>query len=290
MPIIKNNLLIITGYSGSGKTTISNILEDIGYHCIDNLPIELFSSLAKLLQKGRVEELTKVALVIDIRDKKMVKDFPKIYNNLKNKGMPIEIIFLDSSDKALYLRYKRTRRPHPLAKENLSLEESIKTEKRLLEPIKDIASYVIDTSDKTPQDLKKTITDIAGIRNEKTSFFITFESFGFLHKIPERSDLVFDVRSLPNPYYIDTYKNKTGKDKEVKDFLMKSTKTKECLKATKKYLDYFIEEAKNDRYYVTISVGCTGGKHRSVVIVDELSNYFLNKGYKINIIHKDIMK
>ena len=288
--MVNNSIIIITGYSGSGKTTFTKILEDMGFFCIDNLPGSLFIPFLEILRKTKAEELTKIALVVDIRDEQLIKDFPEIYGKAKKKGVNINIIFLTATNDSLILRYKRTRRPHPLYKKYNSLEKSIEEEKKALEPIKQFASFLIDTSDKTPQDLKTEITNILELDNNKTSFLITLESFGFLNGIPERADIVIDVRSLPNPYYVDKFKTKTGKDKEVKDFLFGFKETEMFLEKTESYLDFFIKQSEKDRYYVTIAIGCSGGKHRSVVVVEELAKYFNKADYNINIIHRDIMR
>jgi UPF0042 nucleotide-binding protein len=288
--MVNNSILIITGYSGSGKTTFTKILEDMGFFCIDNLPADLFIPFLEILRKTKAEEMTKIALVIDIRDERLIRDFPEIYKKAKNKGVNIDIIFLSATNDSLILRYKRTRRPHPLYKKYNSLEKSIEEEKKALEPIKRFASHLIDTSDKTPQDLKNGIIDILKIDAEKNSFLITLESFGFLNGIPERADLVIDVRSLPNPYYVDKFKTKTGKNREVIDFLFGFKETIELLDKTKSFLDFFIKQTEKDRYYITIAIGCSGGKHRSVAIVENLAKHYKKLGYNINIIHRDIMR
>ncbi len=285
-----NNIIIITGYSGSGKTTFTKILEDMGFFCIDNLPVDLFVPFLEILRKTKAEELTKIALVVDIRDERLINDFPNIYKQSIKKGINLKIIFLSATNDSLVLRYKRTRRPHPLSKKYNSLEKSIEEEKKILEPIKRLASNIIDTSDKTPQDLKNEISNILELNGDEPDFLITLESFGFLNGIPERADIVIDSRSLPNPYYVDKFKTKTGKDKEVKKFLFDFNETKSFIKKVKNFLMFFVEQAKKDRYYITIAIGCSGGKHRSVAIVENLAKYFKKKGYNINIIHRDIMK
>ncbi len=286
----KSTMVIITGYSGAGKTTFTKILEDMEYFVIDNLPFDLFTKFMELLQKNRIEQSSKLALVVDIREEKLIKELPAFIKKMKKKGVPLSLIFLKANKDSLILRYKRTRRPHPLSKMNLSLEESIDLEQKILEPIEKIASLVIDTSDKTPQDLKELVTATIFNGKKKSSFFVNFESFGFMYGIPEKSDLVFDVRSIPNPYYVDIYKEKTGLDKDVVDFLMKFDETKRFIKNTINYLKYFLKEAKKDRFYINISIGCTGGKHRSVAIAEYFTSYFKEKGYETFVFHRDIKK
>ena len=286
----KSTIIIITGFSGAGKTTFTKILEDMGYFVIDNLPFELFTKFFELVQKNRVEQSSKMALVVDIRDEKLIKELPVFIKRMNKKGIPMSLVFLKANKDSLVLRYKRTRRPHPFAKKNLSLEESIELERKILKPIEDIASLVIDTSDKTPQDLKKIITSNLFSPYKKSSFFVNFESFGFIYGIPDNSDLVFDVRSLPNPYYVDIYKQKTGLEKEVVDFLMQFKETHLFIKKMKSFLNFFLKEAKKDRFYINVSIGCTGGKHRSVAFVEYFAKYFKEKGFDTFIIHRDINK
>ena len=286
----KSNIIIITGYSGAGKTTFTKILEDMDFFVIDNLPIELFIKFMELIRKNRVEQSSKLALVVDIREEKLIKELPEFIKRMNKTGVPLNLVFLKANKESLILRYKRTRRPHPLSKKNLSLEESINLEKKILEPIEKIASLVVDTSDKTPQDLRKLISSSFFEGKRKSSFFVNFESFGFMYGIPDKSDLVFDTRSLPNPYYVDQYKTKTGLDKEVKDFLMEYKETERFIKKTTTYLEYFLKEAKKERFYINISFGCTGGKHRSVVITEYMAAHFNKKGYETFVIHRDIKK
>ncbi len=286
----KSNIIIITGYSGAGKTTFTKILEDMDFFVIDNLPFELFMKFMELIQKNRVEQSSKLALVVDIREEKLIKELPEFIKEMNKKGVPLSLVFLKANKESLILRYKRTRRPHPLSKKNLSLEESINLEQKILEPIEKIASLVVDTSDKTPQDLRRLITSSFFEGKRKSSFFVNFESFGFMYGIPDKSDLVFDTRSLPNPYYVDQYKSKTGLDKEVKDYLMEYKETERFLKKTTTYLDYFLKEAKRERFYINISFGCTGGKHRSVAITEYMAEYFKKKGYETFVRHRDIKK
>ena len=284
-------ILIITGYSGSGKTTISKILEDMGYFCIDNLPLPLFHQFMEIIAKTRSEELEKLAMVVDIRERRLIQGFPDFYNGLREKGLPLSIIFLDATREALILRYKRTRRPHPLSLEDgKTLEEAIDEERAVLEPLKALSSLVINTSYKTPEQLKVILQNNLVIENQEATFYLTVESFGFTHGIPEGSDLVLDVRFLPNPYYIDQFKSRTGKEKEVRDFLFTFPEMWEFMEKTTAYLGYLVEKSRKERFYLTLAVGCTGGRHRSVVVAEELAEHFRQKGYKIHLIHRDITK
>ncbi len=286
---IHSQILVVTGYSGAGKTTFLKILEDRGYFCIDNFPVQLLKHLIELVEKARAEELEKVAIVIDVRNERHLGEFPSIYRRLKRDGVNIKIVFLKASPEILKIRYKRTRRPHPFSHEGLSLEESISKEIDFLKPIYDISDYIIDTANKTPSQLAQEISKITESLGD-TPFFINILSFGYVYGIPEDSDIVIDLRFLPNPYYIDTLKNKTGKSKAVRDFLFHLQETDLFLKRAQDFLSYIVEKYIKERSYLTIAFGCTGGRHRSVAIAEYFGRFFKKKGYNISVIHRDIKK
>ncbi len=286
---ITNHVLIITGYSGAGKTTLLKILEDRGYFCIDNLPVQLLSHLISLVEKARAEELEKVGIVIDVRNEKYLYKFPEIYKKLRERGASIFIIFLKADIEIIKIRYKRTRRPHPFSKEGLSLSESIEKEIEFLKPILKLSDYVIDTGNKTPQQLINEVNKIVSSINEKP-FFINIVSFGYNYGIPEDSDIVVDLRFLPNPYYIDKLKNKTGKSKEVKKFIFEKEETEKFLEKAEDFLSYIVGMYLKERAYLTISFGCTGGRHRSVAIAEYFEKLFKEQGYRTVLFHRDINK
>ncbi len=282
-----DRFLIITGISGSGKTVVSRFLEDLGYYCVDNLPAKLIPVLVDLWLRKEVE-IEKVALVVDMREPGFLNEFPRVLNQIRERISP-KLIFLDASDETLLKRFSETRRPHPLARRK-SILEAIRIERKRLEPIKKMADEVVDTSTTSITQLKDLLTRQI-IRKKKPALQIALVSFGYKYGIPFDSDLIFDTRFLPNPFYIDRLRDKTGKSKLVRDFVLKANETKRFLRKIFHFLDYliprFIDEGKS---YLTISIGCTGGKHRSVVIADELRDYLRRQRYDIKVYHRDVDK
>lgn len=282
-----DSLLIITGLSGSGKTVVSHFLEDLGYYCMDNLPAKLIPSFVDLWMRKEVE-IGKVALVVDIREAGFPTEFPKVLKEIKKKMSP-RLIFLEASDEALVKRFKETRRPHPLARRK-SVLESVSLERKRLEEIKKLADDVIDTSSTSISQLKKFLTTRLLKRKDKR-LQILIVSFGYKYGIPLDSDLVFDTRFLPNPFYIDELRAKTGKSQEVMNYVLKLPETEKFLSELSRFIDYlmphFIEEGKS---YLNISVGCTGGKHRAVVLAEKLREHLKNKNHNIRVYHRDIYK
>ncbi len=282
--------VIVTGMSGAGKTTVLKMLEDVGYFCVDNLPIPLITKFAELLDTP-ANEINKVAIGIDIRSGQALGDIPAALELLKNKEIIYEILFLDCSDDVLVKRFKETRRSHPLSLEG-RVDDGIKIERKKLEFLKKSSNYIMDTSLLLTRQLKNEIKKIFVNNKNYKSLNVTILSFGFKYGIPTDSDLVFDVRFMPNPYYNEAIKNFTGQDKEVRDFVMNPDVSKEFLKKLidmiKFLIPTYIEEGKNQ---LVISVGCTGGKHRSVTIACELFNALKkDEIYGINITHRDIEK
>lgn len=279
--------LIITGLAGSGKTSVSNFLEDMGYYCIDNLPAKLIPRLVDLWKKREVE-IEKVALVVDIREEGFDAHFPDILNSIRKKVTPY-LIFLEASDEVLIKRYSESRRPHPLTK-GKSVAKAVALDRKRLVDVKKLADEVIDTSSISISELKKTLTQ-KFLRRKGQKLQIVVISFGYKYGIPLDSDLVFDSRFLPNPFYIDRLRDETGKSKSVKDYVYNSAETKEFLALLFPFIDYlmpqFIEEGKSQ---VTISLGCTGGKHRSVVLGEELKKHLQEKQFKTRLHHRDIFK
>lgn len=282
-----HRFLIITGISGSGKTAASHFLEDLGYYCVDNLPAKLIPSLVDLWLRKEVE-IEKVALVVDMREPGFLIEFPKVLEEIKKKISP-KLIFLDASDETLLKRFSETRRPHPLTRKK-SVIEAIRLEKRRLAPIKKMADEVFDTSTTSISQLKELLTRRL-VKRKKPKLQIVIVSFGYKYGIPLDSDLILDTRFLPNPFYIDSLRNKTGKSQKVRNYVLHSGDTREFLDRLSQLADYlipkFIAEGKS---YVTLSIGCTGGKHRSVVIADELRDYLRRKRYDIKVYHRDVFK
>jgi UPF0042 nucleotide-binding protein len=282
-----DRFLIITGISGSGKTVASRFLEDLGYYCVDNLPAKLIPSLVNLWLRKEVE-IEKVALVVDMREPGFLSEFPKVLEQIRKKTSP-RLVFLDASDDTLLKRFSETRRPHPITR-NKSVIEAIRLERKRLAPIKEMADEVFDTSTININQLKDQLTKRL-VKKKGQALQIALVSFGYKYGLPPDSDLIFDTRFLPNPFYIDELRGESGRSKKVRDYVLKSGETRSFLERLIRFLDYlipkFVAEGKS---YLTISIGCTGGKHRSVVIVDRLRDYLRHKRYDIKVYHRDVFK
>jgi UPF0042 nucleotide-binding protein len=283
----EDRFLIITGQSGSGKSCVSRFLEDLGYYCIDNLPVKLIPTLVDLWSRREVE-IDKVALVIDIRESSFVQKFPAVLEAIKTKVDPT-ILFLEASDNVLIKRFSESRRPHPLASRK-SMAEVIAAERESLADIKGMADEVIDTTEKTTSQLKEFLTDrFLGRKGQPMRVVVV--SFGYKYGLPLDSDLVFDARCLPNPFYIDRLREKTGKMKSVRNYVLKFAETQAFQEAIQTFIDYMMPcFTKEGKSHLTISIGCTGGRHRSVVVSDDIHKHLLSRGFKSSIYHRDIYK
>lgn len=280
------NLVIISGVSGSGKSTAMNVLEDLGYYCVDNLPMTLLPKFIELCENSQ-GDINKIALVVDIREGVFFKGAPEVIRELREKGHPIDVIFLDSSDETLVKRYKETRRKHPLSV-NGNILEGIAKEREMLRELKELSSYSIDTSDFNVHDLKELIRNKFD-KSHARNLLVNILSFGFKHGYPYDADMVFDVRFLQNPYFVEELKEMTGLDEEIIQFVMSKEDTKEYIRKLTDFLEFLIPRyEKEGRSYLTIAIGCTGGKHRSVVVAGELSEHF--KHLSPVTIHRDISK
>jgi len=282
-----NRFLIITGLSGSGKTCVSRFLEDLGYYCIDNLPAKLIPTFVDIWMREEFK-IEKVALVVDIREEGFRNEFPDVLTAIRKKISP-RMVFLDAADETIVKRFSESRRPHPMAPRK-SLVESVALERESLAEIKNMADEVIDTTLLSIHDLKKILT--RRFRRGKTQRMqVVIVSFGYKYGIPVDSDLVFDTRFLPNPFYIDALRSKTGRSKVVKNYVLKSEGAKKYLAELYRFVDYlmphFIEEGKST---LTIALGCTGGKHRSVVLAESLKQHLREKSFSARLNHRDIFK
>ncbi|MHB8653995.1 MAG: RNase adapter RapZ [Terriglobia bacterium] len=279
--------VVITGLSGSGKGSVLKAFEDLGYYCVDNLPIDLIPKFAELchLPSSRIE---RAAVVADIREGEALSQLPAIYQNLDRKNTKISLVFLESSDQALVRRFGETRRPHPLGR-HLAVREGIRLERMLLKPMRKLADVVIDSTRMNVHELRDFVQLRFGGMKARGTVFISVISFGFRFGVPADADLVFDVRFLPNPNYIPRLKNKTGRDNAVQRFMDSYSQTKEFMDRLMDFLLYLLPHyMREGKSYLTIAVGCTGGRHRSVALAERLGEALNNEGYKTKIVHRDI--
>ena len=280
--------IIVTGLSGSGKSEAMRSLEDMGFYCVDNLPPALIPKFAELCYQSN-STIDKVALGIDVRGRKFFKALHESLNVLRKDKYPFEILYLDCSDDILLKRYKMTRRNHPLAI-NRQIPEGIKIERTILEPLKEIADCIIDTSNMKPKDLKEEISKIYANGEVNNNLTISVVSFGFKHGIPSDSDLVFDVRFLPNPYYVEELRNKTGDDQEVRDYVMNSEISHQFYDKLLDMINFLVPQyIKEGKHHLVISIGCTGGRHRSVTICNLISDELMKQDYRVVKKHRDSM-
>ena len=280
--------IIVTGLSGSGKSEAMRSLEDMGFYCVDNLPPALIPKFAELCYQSN-STIDKVALGIDVRGRKFFKALHESLNVLRKDKYPFEILYLDCSDDILLKRYKMTRRNHPLAI-NRQIPEGIKIERTILEPLKEIADCIIDTSNMKPKDLNEEISKIYANGEVNNNLTISVVSFGFKHGIPSDSDLVFDVRFLPNPYYVEELRNKTGDDQEVRDYVMDSEISHQFYDKLLDMINFLVPQyIKEGKHHLVISIGCTGGRHRSVTICNLISDELMKQDYRVVKKHRDSM-
>jgi UPF0042 nucleotide-binding protein len=283
-------IVIVTGLSGSGKTTCLKVLEDLGFYCVDNLPPILFSTFVRLCEGFTWEKISRVALGMDIRERKFLQDYPKALDQLKDEGYNPEILFLESSDEVLVRRYSETRRQHPLASEG-SLTARISGERELLADLKRDATVIIDTSRYTVHDLRDEIQSAFEIPSGKSRMGIHLVSFGYRYGIPYEADLVMDVRFLPNPYFLEELRLLTGNDEQVRNFVLEKEETVTFLQKFRDLLTFLVPHyEKEGKSNLTIAFGCTGGRHRSVSIVNALRTFFDQKTYRVHTVHRDVEK
>lgn len=279
--------VIITGMSGAGKTNFMQKLEDMGYYCVDNLPPVLITRFADLCWKS-TSNTRHVAVVTDIRGGSFFDALPQALTELKKRGIPHEVAFLEASDEALVRRYMETRRQHPLAK-TMRIQEGIQAEREVLAGIRAQADIIIDTTAMKPKDLQEYLSSRFGAVDKKRDMQVTIFSFGFKYGIPIDADMVIDVRFLPNPFYVEKYKHSTGRVPEVADYIMKSKVTQEFITKLYDFMDFMAREFRDSgKTQFTVAIGCTGGMHRSVFIAEELGKHLREKHPHVNVEHRDL--
>jgi UPF0042 nucleotide-binding protein len=282
-------IVVVTGMSGSGRSTAIAALEDEGYYCIDNLPTALVPGFVELCAAAE-SRMEKVALGLDLRDVSYVERWPAVRSLIEAAGHRLTVVFVDSSDLVLLRRFSETRRSHPLG-QGRDLVEAIRTERQSLSTFKTEARYVVDTSSMTVHDLKRRIRDLVSGRAERTGTAITVRSFGYKYGPASDADLLFDVRFLPNPYFEAALRQKTGLDREVAEYVLEHQETKDLMTHLDGLLGFLLPRyIREGRAYLTIGVGCTGGKHRSVVLAETIGQKLREQGYNVIVRHRDVEK
>lgn len=281
-------LILVTGMSGAGKSQALRYMEDMGFFCVDNLPPMLLPQFISMCQKR--ENMERIAVGIDVRGGRFFDDIHGALYELKDIPVNYEVLFLDARNDVLIKRFKETRRLHPLGHTG-TLSEAIAEEKRMMEPLRANATYTIDTSMMLPRELKERLTELLSDSCSVSKFHISIISFGFKYGIPAEADLVFDVRFIPNPFYVDRLKTHTGRDEDVRDFVMAYEETQtflnKCSDMLRFLIPLYIREGKSE---LVISIGCTGGMHRSVAIADELGDLLSSEECKVSVSHRDMEK
>jgi UPF0042 nucleotide-binding protein len=285
------NFLFVTGISGAGRTQASKFLEDLGYFCIDNIPAPLLPKLRELYLDGDVV-FEKMAVVIDIRNGAFYNDFIKFVKEIKeNDTLNVKVLFLDCDDTKILNRYKELKRIHPLAKGGLDSKSALSMERNALLPILEISDYVIDTTKLSIWDLKKELNELFGEKRSENGIKVEVVSFGFKYGLPEEADIVFDVRFMTNPYYIESIRKLTGLQQEVRDYVLSDNCAKDFIEKffdmMKMLLPYYREEGKE---IIIIGIGCTGGQHRSVAISEEIGKRISSLGYNVSVSHREQKK
>ncbi len=284
----ERRFIIVTGLSGSGKSHAIRALEDLGYFCIDNLPTLLIPTLAELATREEAG-IDKVAIVVDVREGGFLRDFPRVYRRLKSMAaVSPMLIFLEASHSALLRRFSETRRPHPLAKDR-SVTEGIHEEREKLNAIRGMADLILDTSNLTVHELRDAFTNLLQAPGQRADMIVNLLSFGYKHGVPLDADLVFDVRCLPNPHFIDRLRGLTGRDRPVVQYMRRHGATGEFIERLTSFLKFALPQyVREGKTYLTVAIGCTGGQHRSIMVAEALKKALSDvKGVRIRVKHRD---
>jgi UPF0042 nucleotide-binding protein len=277
---------MITGLSGSGKTHVARALEDVGWFCVDNLPTPLIPRFIDLLRQS--QELRRAALVVDMRERDFLKHFPKVFGEMKSRGFAASLLFLEANEKVLVRRFSETRRPHPLAI-NQPVLEGIREEREALRPIRKMADLILDTSKYTPHELRDYIREHYDLRTQASPIVVSVTSFGYKYGVPSEADLVFDVRFLPNPNFVPRLKRLTGSHPAVVRYMRRQADTATFLARLTSFLKFVIPRyIREGKSYLVIGIGCTGGRHRSVMIANALGRALSGRGYTVRVRHRDV--
>jgi UPF0042 nucleotide-binding protein len=280
-------IVIVTGLSGSGKSTAIKAFEDLGYFCVDNLPVLMLPDFLKLREESS-EGLWHIALGMDIRERRFLESYSKIFSELRRRGANLEILFLEATDDVLQRRFSQTRRKHPLAGKG-SVLEGIEAEREMLRDLKAMATRVVDTSSANVHDLKRMISRIYALSPDQDALHVMVLSFGFKYGVPAEADIVMDVRFLPNPFFVEGIRDLDGRREEVIRFVLRDEQSQVFLdKFSTLLTDLLPRYRAEGKSYLTIAIGCTGGKHRSVVVAEKLAERLVEKGYRAHLSHRDV--
>ena len=285
-------VFIITGLSGSGKSTAMNVLQDIGWLAVDGLPVELLPDMASVVEALGREGYHGLALGMDLRQRTFLQEWRLSFRRIQDLGLNPRIIFIDASTEALLKRYAATRRPHPLENSSIGLEKAVEEERKLLSSIKATADLVIDTTDSSIHDLRRSIQTMwSELRENSDQFRVRLISFGFKYGLPPESDLVFDLRFLPNPYFVEELTHLSGQDEKIVDYILNSPPGYEFMAKLKEFMCYLVPQyAREGRYRLTIALGCTGGRHRSVAVTESLAQNLKSLGISVSMEHRHMDK
>jgi UPF0042 nucleotide-binding protein len=283
--------VVVTGMSGGGKTHAIRALEDLGYYCVDNLPTPLIPVLADVTRREDADN-PRIGVVVDVRERRFVLEFPRVWRKLKTtRGLDPLLIFLEANDAALLRRYSETRRPHPLAPSR-PISEALDEERKQLAPIRAMADEIIDTSDMSVHQLRQLLQDLVRGKSGRANLVVTFESFGYKHGVPLDADLVFDCRFLPNPHFVAGLRSKTGKDRAVAAYMRRHAETRDFVQRLTGFLKYLVPRYVSEgKAYLTVAIGCTGGRHRSVYLAETLKRELAGlKSITARVRHRDLAR
>ena len=280
-------VVIVTGLSGSGKSTAIRVLEDLGFYCIDNLPVVLIPEFLELCRQS-AEPPSRVGLGVDLREREFLRDIPNVLERLQTQGLPVEVLFLEADDEALVRRFSETRRPHPLAREG-RVVEGIALEREKLGDMRDRASRIVDTTALTVHQLRDELVALYGPGGGAGSLSVSLLSFGYKYGLPADADLAFDARFLVNPYFVSGLRDLDGREARVSEFVLEREEAREFLDRILSLLDFTLPLYQREcRAYLTVAVGCTGGRHRSVALVERLGYLVGDRGYRVQVRHRDL--
>jgi len=282
-------VVIVTGLSGSGKSTAIHVLEDLGFYCIDNLPVTLLPRFLELCESSD-KPISRVALGIDLRERVSLRQYPEVLAELRSRGQRVEILYLEAADEVLLRRFSETRRPHPAA-DGSNIAQGILTERERLAGLRELADQIIDTSASTVHDLREQLRHLLASAPAHTTLLVAVESFGYKYGVPTDADVMFDVRFLPNPFFLEEFRAKSGVEPEVAAFVLQRPEAERFLDQVSALLEstlpLYVREGKS---YLTLAVGCTGGRHRSVAVAEELGRRLRDWGYTVHVRHRDLQR